>query len=379
VALAHLNQAQLIVGGKRHLAMLGEDDRPQIAWSGPIANTLEQILSYRSTPVCILASGDPMCYGIGATLTRYLPLSEISILPAPSAFSLACARLGWSLPEVETISLCGRDPALLNAVLYPGARILVLSADGTTPDTVAKLLAKRGYDATKMTVLEHLGGAQERHLRGIASDWLHTDLQNLNTIALECPLDVPGYSRLPGLPDDAYQHDGQLTKREVRAITLSTLAPVPGQLLWDVGAGSGAIGIEWMRSHPSCRAIAIESHPERLQTIAHNATNLGVPNLQIIAGRAPAALQDLLTPDVIFIGGGLTVEGVFETCWQTLRPGGRLVANGVTVQTEQRIFQLQQAYGGELNRIAIQRAQPVGKFLGWRAMAPVTQWQVMKK
>jgi precorrin-6B C5,15-methyltransferase / cobalt-precorrin-6B C5,C15-methyltransferase len=262
-------------------------------------------------------------------------------------------------------------------VLYPGARILVLSADRTTPATVAEILRHQGYAQTQITVLEHLAGPQERLVTGLAADWSHT-VADLNTIALHCPPDAPHRSRFPGLPDATYRHDGQLTKREVRAITLSTLAPVPGERLWDVGAGSGSIGIEWMRSSPRCQAIAIEHHPDRLQNITTNAHTLGVPNLQIIAGKAPAALTDLPTPDAIFIGGGLTVPEVFETCWAALRSGGRLVANGVTIETEQRIFELQQQYGGEINRSAIQRAEPVGKFLGWKAMAGVTQWLVMK-
>jgi precorrin-6B C5,15-methyltransferase / cobalt-precorrin-6B C5,C15-methyltransferase len=265
----------------------------------------------------------------------------------------------------------------LNAVLYPGARILVLSADRTTPATVAEILRHQGYAQTQITVLEHLAGPQERLVTGLAADWSHT-VADLNTIALQCPADAPRQSRFPGLPDASYRHDGQLTKREVRAITLSTLAPVPGERLWDVGAGSGSIGIEWMRSSPRCQAIAIEHHPDRLQNITTNAHTLGVPNLQIIAGKAPATLTDLPTPDAIFIGGGLTVPEVFETCWAALRSGGRLVANGVTIETEQRIFELHQQYGGEINRIAIQRAEPVGKFLGWKAMAGVTQWWVVK-
>jgi precorrin-6B C5,15-methyltransferase / cobalt-precorrin-6B C5,C15-methyltransferase len=379
VSAALLQQAQRLVGGQRHLAMLSPADRrPQIAWSGPIAPTIAQILTHRGTPTAILASGDPMCYGIGTTLMRHLPLAEMTIVPAPSAFSLACSRLGWSLPEVEMVSLCGRDPALLSAVLYPGARVLVLSADRTTPTKVAALLRDRDYGQTLITVLAHLGGPAENRISGMAADWADLDMPDLHTIALECPLGLPGFSRFPGLPDAAYQHDGQLTKREVRAITLSSLAPLPGQLLWDVGAGSGSIGIEWMRSHPRCRAIAIEHHPDRLNTIATNAHTLGVPNLQIITGRAPEALAGLSTPDAVFIGGGLTVPEVFETCWAALRSGGRLVANGVTIETEQRIFELHQKFGGEINRIAIQRAAPVGKFLGWKAMAGVTQWVVMK-
>ncbi len=378
VAAALLAQADRVVGGKRHLAMLGDDRRPQVAWNGPIAQTIDHILQHRGSPTAILASGDPLCYGIGTTLMRHIPLVEMTIVPAPSAFSLACARLGWALPEVETVSLCGRDPALLTVVLYPGARVLVLSADHTTPAKVAALLRDWGYERTAITILAHLGGPQESQISGIANHWADPEVPDLHTIALECPIDRPGFSRFPGLPDDAYQHDGQLTKREVRAITLSRLAPLPGQLLWDVGAGAGSIGIEWMRSHPRCGAIAIEHHPDRLQNIATNAHTLGVPNLQIIAGKAPGALTDLPTPDAIFIGGGLTVPDVFESCWAALRSGGRLVANGVTIQTEQRIFELQQQFGGELDRIAIQRAQPIGKFLGWQAMAGVTQWVVIK-
>jgi precorrin-6B C5,15-methyltransferase / cobalt-precorrin-6B C5,C15-methyltransferase len=377
VARSCVDRATLLVGGTRHLAMLPADPRPQIAWSGPIANTIDQLLQHRGQPVCVLASGDPMCYGIGSTLARRVDLAEMQIFPAPSAFSLACARLGWPLPEVETLSLCGRDPALLNATIYPGARILVLSADRTTPDTVANLLRRQGYAHTQITVLEHLAGPQERIITGFAADWSHT-VADLNTIALQCPPDAPHRSRCPGCPDTTYRHDGQLTKREVRAITLSSLAPAPGECLWDVGAGSGAIGIEWMRSHPRCQAIAIEHHPDRLQNIATNAHTLGVPNLQIISGKAPDQLTNLPPPDAVFIGGGLTVPGVFETSWAALRSGGRLVANGVTIETEQRIFELHQQYGGDINRIAIQRAEPVGKFLGWKAMAGVTQWLVVK-
>jgi precorrin-6Y C5,15-methyltransferase (decarboxylating) len=377
IARSVVDQAQILAGGKRHLAMLPDDLRTQIVWSGPIAHTLDQILQHQGEPVCLLASGDPMCYGIGSTIARRISLTEMQIFPAPSAFSLACARLGWPLPEIETLSLCGRDPALLNAVVYPGARILILSADRDTPKTVAQLLQTQGYGQTKITVLEHLGGPKERIMTNFAENW-SVEVADLNTIALQCPSDVPHRSRFPGLPDSTYLHDGQMTKREIRAITLSTLAPIPGELLWDVGAGSGSISIEWLRHDRRNQAIAIEHHPDRLQNITTNANHLGVPNLQLISGKAPVALQNLPIPDAIFIGGGLTEPGVFEICWAALRSGGRLVANGVTVETEQRIFALQKQYGGELNRIAIQRAAPVGKFLGWKAMAGVTQWLVVK-
>jgi precorrin-6Y C5,15-methyltransferase (decarboxylating) len=321
-----------------------------------------------------------MCYGIGVTLARSVSIAEMTIVPMPSAFSLACARLGWSLTDVETLSLCGRDPALLHAVCYPGAHLLVLSAGQHTPAIVAEQLKQHGFGQSHLTILERMGGAYERRVEGTAASWDTTDVAVLHTIAITCIADpgVTGLSRLAGLPDTAYRHDGQLTKREVRAMTLAALAPVPGQLLWDVGAGCGSIGIEWMRSDARCRAIAIEPHPTRLQYIADNAVALGTPNLTVVAGAAPAALKTLPPPDALFIGGGLTTENLLATCWQALGAGGRLVANAVTVESEQTLLQWHSRWGGELTRVAIQRAAPVGKFLGWKAMAPVTQWAVVK-
>ena len=383
VARSLLDGAAVVVGGTRHLAMLPAGDRrEQLPWSRPLTDTLAQIEQRRGQAVCVLASGDPLWYGIGATLCRRLAPSEFTIVPAPSAFSLACARLGWPLAEVETLSLCGREPTRLNAVLYPGARLLVLSADRSTPNRVAQLLVQAGFGASHLTVLEHLGGPRERIFHGEAATWVAAPGADLNTIAIACqpsPGAGPGYApRLPGLPDQAYRHDGQLTKREVRAVTLSTLAPRPGELLWDVGAGCGSIGIEWLRSDRRCRAIALEQHPERLQLIAHNAAALGTPQLHLVPGPAPATLAGLPTPAAIFIGGGLTTPALVDTCWQALGPGGRLVANAVTVESEAVLLQHQSQIGGQLTRIAIQRAEPLGKFLSWKAMAPVTQWAVVK-
>lgn len=377
----HLDRAEVIFGGVRHLAMLPLDDpREKIVWSTPLSHSLEEISRRQGQAVCVLASGDPLCYGIGSTLLRHIPITAMTIIPSPSAFSLACAKLGWSSTEVETLSLCGRDPALLNYFLYPGSRLLILSADKNTPAVVAKLLVARGYGQTPMTVLEHLGGNLERCLTGIAASWHLADGADLNLIALSCVADPEtlALSRLAGLPDLAYHHDGQLTKKEVRAITLAALNPLPGQLLWDVGAGCGSISLEWLRCHPRCRAVAIEQNSKRLQFIADNASALGVPHLQIISGEAPRALEGLPQPDTIFIGGGLTTPHVLETCWKALAPGGRLVANGVTIESEQMLLQGQQQIGGELTRIAIQRAEPIGKFLGWKAFAPITQWIAIK-
>jgi precorrin-6Y C5,15-methyltransferase (decarboxylating) len=321
-----------------------------------------------------------MCYGVGVTLMRRIPIEEITIIPQPSAFSLAGSRLGWSLTEIELLSLCGRDPALLNGFLYPHARLLILSADKQTPVTVAAILIAKGYSQSEIIVLEHLGGAKERIVRGVAATWHENNLADLNTIAVNCIADsntLP-LSRLPGLPDNVYHHDGQLTKQEIRAMTIAALAPLPGQLLWDVGAGCGSIGIEWLRSNQRCRAIAIERNSNRLQYIADNASSLGVPYLKIISGEAPHILKDLPQPDAIFIGGGLTTPNLLETCWSALAVRGRLVANAVTIGSERRLLLWQQELGGELTRIAISRAEPIGKFLGWKAISPVTQWVVFK-
>jgi precorrin-6B C5,15-methyltransferase / cobalt-precorrin-6B C5,C15-methyltransferase len=379
IARSLVDQAEVLVGGDRHLAMIPDGDRREkIVWATPIQQSVEEIIQRRGQAICVLASGDPMCYGIGVMLTRKIPLAEMTIIPAPSTFSLACSRLGWSLTEVETLSLCSRPLALLNAYLYPGAKLLVLSEGKQTPAIVAHLLTERGFGNSCLTVLERLGGQQERMIQNIASNWTETELNDLNAIAIECVADpkfVP-LGRMSGLPDDAYHHDGQLTKREVRAITLSALAPSPGQLLWDVGAGCGSIAIEWMRSHPRCRAIAIER--SRTHYIANNANALGTPNLQILEGTAPAILTDLPQPDAIFIGGGATTEPLIETCWSALRSGGRLVVNVVTLKGEQKLFEWHDRVGGTFTRISIQRAEPIGRFLGWKSLSPITQWLALK-
>lgn len=380
VARSVVEQAQVLVGGDRHLAMLPEtDDQEKLVWSSPISTTVEEITRRRGQAICVLASGDPMCFGIGVTLCRQIAISEMTIIPAASAFSLACSRLGWARTEVETLSLVSRAPSLLQTMIYPRARLLILSEGRRTPDIVAQLLVQRGFGRSQMTVLERMGGSNERMIEGVATSW-QADVADLNTIAVECIADtaIVPLPRIPGLPDTAYHHDGQLTKREVRAMTIAALVPTPLALLWDVGAGCGSIGIEWMRSHPLCRAIAIEQNPSRLRYIADNAAALGTPNLHIVQGVAPIALLSLESPNAIFIGGGATAEGLFETCWQALQEGGRLVANAVTIESEQKLLQWRDRVGGTLTRIAIQRAEPVGTFLGWRALAPVTQWAVVK-
>ncbi len=374
-----LLRATRIIGGQRQLDLLplcisGERQ----AWPSPFS--LEPVLSRRGETVCVLASGDPMFYGVGASLARQIAADELLVIPAPSSVSLAAARLGWPLQDVVTVSVVARPFAAINAHLASGVRLLVLSNDGGSPALIAALLTQAGFGPSRLTVFEHLGGANERRLDGLAADWHHLGTADLNLVAIDClaSSDTPPLSRLAGLPDSAFQHDGQLTKRDVRAMTLARLAPMPGELLWDVGAGSGSIGIEWMRTHPSCRALAIEPDPGRQGLIEHNRDALGVPGLHLIRGKAPDALHGLPVPDAIFIGGGVTRDGVLDTCWQHLRPGGRLVANAVTLQSEMTLMNWRAEHGGELTRIHVAQAQPLGEFDTWRQALPITLLEVIK-
>jgi precorrin-6Y C5,15-methyltransferase (decarboxylating) len=374
-----LSAATQIFGSHRQLdllpaCILGE----RHCWPSPF--TVDAVLAQRGEPVCVLASGDPMFFGVGASLARQLPSDEMLILPAPSSCSLAAARMGWPLQEVVTLSVVARPLAALNAQLFSGVRLLVLSNDGQSPATIAAALRERGFGPSRLTVLEHLGGDAERRIEGVANEWADPLVADLNLIAIECiaEADTPRLSRLAGLPDSAFKHDGQLTKRDVRAITLARLAPVPGELMWDVGAGCGSIGIEWMRAHPSCRTLAVEADESRQRLIEHNRDALGVPGLQLIRGKAPQALTGLERPDAIFIGGGVTREGLLDTCWAQLKPGGRLIANAVTLQSEMTLMAWREQHGGELTRIHIAQAQPLGDFDTWRQALPITLLEVVK-
>jgi precorrin-6Y C5,15-methyltransferase (decarboxylating) len=374
-----LLNASRIIGGQRQLDLLPVCIRGERQlWPSPF--TLEAVLARRGDPVCVLASGDPMFYGVGASLARQLPAAEMLTFPAPSSCSLAAARMGWPLQDVITLSVVARPVAALNAHLSSGVRLLVLSNDGRSPAAIAALLRERGFGPSRLTVLEHLGGEAERRVDITASDWNDPQIADLNLIAIECIAEpnTLRLSRLAGLPDSAFRHDGQLTKRDVRAVTLARLAPIPGELLWDVGAGSGSIGIEWMRAHPGCRALAIEADAGRQALIEHNRDALGVPGLQLVRGSAPQALAELERPDAIFIGGGVTLEGVLDTCWAGLKPGGRLIANAVTLQSEMTLMAWREQHGGELTRIHIAQAQPLGAFDTWRQALPITLLDVMK-
>lgn len=381
-ARALFESARTIIAPQRVLAQIDCGGRETIAWTFGVPQTIDLLMKRRGSPVTILATGDPMHFGIGATMMRKIDASEIRVVPSPSAFSLAAARLGWALQDVAMISLHGRSVHGLAAHVQPGARIIALTSAGRTVIEAAENLSARGYGHSEMHVLEHMGGPDER-VRVMRADAVaaeQPEFADFNTLAIDC-LAQPGTMftpAVPGLPDEAFEHDGQLTKREVRAVTLARLGPAPGTLLWDIGAGCGSVGIEWMRAARSTRAIAIEPVEARRSMIAHNATALGSPGLEIVAGTAPDALARLEEPDAVFIGGGMSVEGVFEAAWGALKPSGRLVANAVTVESEARLFALQSAHGGELIRLQVSRAEPVGRYLGWKPLMPVTIWSVTR-
>ncbi len=379
-ARALIESAQVLVGGARHLAKVPEDGRERLTWTRPLSDLIEEIAARRGQAVCVLATGDPLDYGIGVTLARRIPAAETIVVPAPSAFSLACARLGWPRAAIECVTLHGRPLELLHPAIQPEARILALSNDVDTPAKVAALLTARGYGASRLTVLEHMGGPKERLVEGLAREWGETGIADFNTLAIACAAgpDAALLPRMPGLPDEAFHHDGQMTKREVRAVTVAALAPAPGQHLWDIGAGCGSVAIEWMRSHPRNRASAVERQADRVALMAGNAAALGVPSLDIRHGQAPEALDNLDPPDAVFLGGGLSTPGLIDTLWGALKPGGRLVANAVTLEGEQVLAGFHTRNGDELIRIAISRTHPIGPYTGWRTFMPVTQVRAIK-
>jgi precorrin-6Y C5,15-methyltransferase (decarboxylating) len=372
--------AETLVGGARHLALAGPRDGVEtLTWQAPLSLTLDAIAARRGRRVTVLATGDPMWFGIGVALAKRFGRDEMTVVPAPSAFSLACARLGWALAETACLTLHGRPLALLNAHLAPGARLLLLAEDGGTAAEVAALLVAAGYGASTVTALARMGGPREKRTDATADSWGGRRVDDLNTIALDLVAGrgARALACAPGLPDEAFAHDGQITKREVRAATISALGPLPGQTLWDVGAGAGSIAIEWLRSARGARAIAIERAPDRARTIAANAAALGVPGLRVVEGEAPAALAGLDAPDAVFVGGGV-VPSLLGAGWAALGSGGRLVANAVTVGGEAALIGFRAAHGGTLTRIAVSRAEPLGDGLTWRALAPVTQLRAVK-
>jgi precorrin-6Y C5,15-methyltransferase (decarboxylating) len=374
-----ISEADIIVGSRRLLSLLPPLKAAFHNWPSPFDPMIDRIKSWADKRVVILATGDPMNYGVGTLLTPHLK-QELKIIPSASAFSLAAARMSWSLPNVEMISLHGRDASLLEPHIAPGVKIIALTEGGDTIRAVAERLARRSYGDSRITVLEHMGGPLERQSVFTASEVPVQKFSELSTIAIECiaTAGATHLPRVPGLPDDAFLHDGQITKREVRAITLSGLAPMPDALLWDVGAGCGSISIEWMRSARGTRAIAFEPDEERRQMISTNADSLGTPGLRIVGGHAPEALKGEQTPNAVFLGGAVSNTAVFECAWKALHRGGRLVANAVTLEGEAALIARHSTYGGELLRIDIAHVMPLGAKHAMRPQMTVLQWRAIK-
>jgi len=376
VARGLVGAAEIVFGGRRHLALAGALIRGEARpWPAPFDRAVPAVLAERGRPVCVLASGDPFMHGIGAILARHVEPRETVAVPAPSAFSLAAARLGWALPETALLSLHARALDLVRPHLHRGARVLALTSDASGPAALARLMAESGFGASRLTVLEALGGPRERIRCAAAAGFDLAGIDDLNVVAIEVAAS-PGariIARASGLADALFEHDGQITKREIRAVTLAALAPRRGELLWDIGSGSGSVAIEWMLADLSLRAVAIEARPDRAARIRRNAAAFGVPALDIVEGEAPAALAGLPRPDAVFVGGGAG-PALLDRAGAVIAAGGRLVVNAVTVETEALLIARHAALGGDLTRLAVTRAEPVGGKTAWRPALPVTQW-----
>jgi precorrin-6Y C5,15-methyltransferase (decarboxylating) len=375
-----IETAEVIVGSSRLLAFLPQTGAEIHDWPQPFSAVVDRIRPLSGRRTVILATGDPLNYGVARKLMEFIPFAEMEIIPHLSAFSLAAARVGWSLPDCDTLTLHGRDAAHIEPFIQPDARLIVLTADATTITEVARRLTARGFGKSEITVLENMGGPRERQSHFIADSVPAREYSDLNTLAIRCIASPSAkvLSRLAGLPDDAFQHDGQLTKREVRAITLAALAPSPDKLLWDVGAGCGSVSIEWMRAARGTKAIAFESNDERIAMIASNADALGTPRLKVISGGAPATFVGQPAPDAVFIGGGIWIPGMFENSWEALKPGGTMVANVVTIEGELHLYDLHEKHGGDIVQMDISNLTYVGKLRALRPRMAVTQWRAQK-
>ncbi|WP_347828500.1 precorrin-6y C5,15-methyltransferase (decarboxylating) subunit CbiE [uncultured Planktomarina sp.] len=378
-ARAVVESAEVIIGGERHHQMVGIHSAEQMKWPSPFDALISQLQTLRGKRVVVLATGDPLWFSVGARIGRSIDPAEITYYPQISAFQLASARMGWSMADVEALTVHGRPVEQIISFIQPNQRLLILTTGGQTPGQIAKFLADRGFGASKMTVLAAMGGGNELRFDGIAATWDH-EVPAFNTLAVDCIAapDAALLPRVPGLPDELFEHDGTMTKRETRAVTIAKLMPMRGALLWDIGTGCGSVAVEWMRAARYAQAIGIEPRADRRAMAAQNALALGTPTLELVAGTAPEVLQGLAAPDAIFVGGGLT-DGVFDAAWAALKPLGRFVSNAVTLESEAILMELHKKYGGELVRLAVTRAEPVGPYRGWRPFMPVTQWSLIKR
>ena len=376
---AVVEAAEIIVGGDRHHNLSDSVGAERVAWPSPFDALIDTLRGYQGRRVVVLATGDPLWFSVGARIGREIDPAQIVYHPQLSAFQLAAARMGWSMADVEQLTVHGRPVEQMIAFIQPGARLLILTTGSETPGQIAGFLTERGFGASPMSVLAAMGGEDEARFDGVAESWDH-QVPEFNTLAVECVAapDAALLPRVPGLSDKLFQSDGTMTKREVRAATVAKLMPMRGALLWDIGTGSGSVAIEWMRAARYARAIGIEPRADRRAMAAENALALGAPRLEIIAGDAPGCLQGLEAPDAIFVGGGMS-EAVFDAAWAALRPLGRFVANAVTLETESLLTTLHEKHGGDLARLDIDRAEAVGPYRGWRPSMPVTQWSLVKR
>ena len=374
-----VSSAEVIIGGERHHKLSEQVTAERMSWPHPFDALIETLKGLKGKRVVVLATGDPLWFSVGARIGRSIPAKEIAFHPQVSAFQLASVRMGWSMADLETLTVHGRPIETMIAYIQPEARLLILTTGAETPAKIAEFLSNKGFGGSRMTVLAAMGGENEKRFDGVASSWAH-QVPEFNTLAVECVADPDAalMPRIPGLADDLFVHDGTMTKREIRAVTLAKLMPMRGALLWDVGAGCGSVAIEWMRAASYAHAIGIEPRADRRTMAASNAEALGTPRLELIEGTVPDALSGLDAPDAIFIGGGLSVETA-EICLRALRPLGRLVANAVTLESEEILMSLQREHGGELVKLQVNRAEPVGPKTGWRPLMPVTQWSLVKR
>jgi precorrin-6Y C5,15-methyltransferase (decarboxylating) len=376
---AVVEAAEVIVGGDRHHQLSDVATAERLAWPSPFDALIDQLQALRGRRVVVLATGDPLWFSVGARIGRSIDPGEIAYHPQLSAFQLAAARMGWSMADLETLTVHGRPVEQMIAFIQPDARLLILTTGAETPGQIARFLTERGFGRSRLTVLASMGGPAEARFEGVAADWDH-EVPAFNTLAVECIAapDAALLPRVPGLADELFKSDGTMTKREVRAVTLAKLMPMRGALLWDIGTGCGSVAVEWMRGARYARAIGVEPRADRRAMAGENALALGVPGLQLIEGEAPAVLQGLERPDAVFIGGGLS-EAAFDAAWAALKPLGRLVANAVTIESEQTMLALRVKHGGELAKISVARAEAVGRLSGWKPAMTVTQWSLIKR
>ena len=378
-ARAVVEAAELIVGGERHHRLSGAVGAERATWPHPFDALIDLLRSSRGKRVVVLATGDPLWYSVGARIGREIDPAEIVYHPQISAFQLAAVRMGWSLADVETLTVHGRPVEQMIAFIQPEQRLLILTTGSDTPARIARFLVERGFGRSPMTALAAMGGDAEERFDGVAESWSR-EVPAFNTLAVRCVADPDAalLPRVPGLADELFMHDGTMTKREVRAVAVAKLMPMRGALLWDVGTGCGSVAVEWMRASRHARAIGVEPRADRRAMAASNALALGAPGLKLVDGEAPDALAGLDAPDAVFIGGGLSAA-VFSAAWNALRPCGRLVANAVTLESESEMHRLRGEHGGDLVRLGVERAEPLGGYSGWRPLMPVVQWSLVKR